>query len=97
MKATSQTTLYENNNDMRSGVVYYKAGELSYFSMNTAIQPDNLHPIPHADIAKCYENSSLKLLGQMPVDFHNKLEAAVKASITLSEDRRLNILSRIKT
>jgi hypothetical protein len=95
MKATSQTTLYENNKDMKAGVVYYKAGELSYFSMNTAIQPDNLHPIPHAEIAKCYANSSLKLLGQMPEDFHDKLVAAVKASITLSEDRRLSILGRI--
>jgi hypothetical protein len=94
-KATSQTTLYDNNKEMRSGVVYYKAGELSYFSMNTAIQPDNAHPIPHAHIAQCHANASLKLLGQMPTDFHDKLVAAVKASITLSEDRKQSILSRI--
>lgn len=95
MKATSQTTLYENNKEMRSGVVYYKAGELAYFSLNTAIQPDNLHPIPHIEITKCYGNTSLKILGQMPGDFHDKLVAAVKASITLSEDRKQNLLSRI--
>jgi hypothetical protein len=95
MKATSQTTLYENSKEMKAGVVYYKAGEISFFPMNTAIQPDNLHPIPHAEIAKCHANSSLKLMGQMPADFHDKLMAAVKASITLSEDRKQNILSRI--
>jgi len=95
MKATSQTTLYDNNKDMRSGVVYYKAGEIAYFPLNTAIQPDNLHPIPHLEISKCHGNSSLKILGKMPEDFHDKLVAAIKASITLSEDRKQNLLSRI--
>jgi hypothetical protein len=95
MKATSHTSLYDNNHEMRAGVVYYKAGELSYFPMNTAIQPDNLHPIPYAHIATCHANSTLKYLGQMPTDFHEKLLAAVKASVTLSEERKLNILSRI--
>lgn len=95
MKATSQTALYENNKDMMAGVVYYKAGENPFFGLNTAIQPDNLHPIPHSHLMKCDREGSLKLLGQMQPAFHEQLVAAVKASITLSEERRLNILSRI--
>jgi hypothetical protein len=96
MKATSQTMLYDNNKEMKAGVVYYKAGELSFFPMHTAIQPDNPHPIPYAHIVKCHANYSLKCLGQMPANFHDKLVAAVNASITLSEDRKHNILSRIQ-
>jgi hypothetical protein len=69
MKATSQTALYENSKEMKAGVVYYKSGELPFFSVNTAIQPDNLHPIPHVHMAKCHLNSSLKMLGQMPARF----------------------------
>jgi hypothetical protein len=95
LKATSQTAIYENNNEMMAGVVYYKANELSFFNSNTAIQPDNLHPISHSDIVSCYEKGIFDILGNMPDDFSDRLINAINASITISSERKQNILKRL--
>jgi hypothetical protein len=95
MKATSQTAIYENNKELLAGVVLYGAGELPFFPLPTAIQPDNLHPIPHLHLARCDAAGTFAELGDMPSDFHERLIAAVNASVTIPPARRKNILQRI--
>ena len=95
VKATSKTTIYDNSPSMKAGVVYYLAGELSFFTLNTAIQPDNLHPIRHCDITACHAQGSLTILGNMPPDFRARLRAAVNASITMKPVRKQSILTRL--
>jgi hypothetical protein len=95
MKATSKTAIYNSNPAMKSGVVYYIAGELPFFGLNTAIQPDNLHPINHCDITACQAAGSLIILGQMPLDFGERLKLAVNSSITMKPVRKQSILTRL--
>lgn len=95
VKATSQTTLYENSTVLMAGCVFYKAGEIAFFPDNTAIQPDNPHPISHAHLIQCYSDHSLTILGTMPADFRQKLITAIEASIRLTPERKQHWLSRI--
>ncbi len=80
---------------MMDGVIYYAAGELPFFELDTAIQPDNPHPIRHGDIAASNIAGTFELLGQMPEDFKDRLIAAVNASVTLAPARKRNILQRL--
>jgi hypothetical protein len=97
LKATSQTEIYENNKEMMAGVVYYKANELAFFNSNTAIQPDNPHPIPHAQLAACLQKGILDILGNMPEDFSIRLANAINASVTISSERKQNFLKRLNS
>jgi len=95
LKATSKVALYINNPAMMAGVVYYTAGRLSFFPVDTAIQPDNLHPIPHADIASCLQYGTFEILGKMPADFKQLLITAVNASITMKTARKATVIQRL--
>ncbi len=95
LKATSQTALYENSKEVMAGCVYYKAREIALFPSNTAIQPDNPHPIPHKHLTQCHANGSLNILGTMPQDFQEKLKKAIQDSITLTLARKRNWLERL--
>jgi hypothetical protein len=94
-KATSGVDIYENNPDLKAGVVFYKAKSLPFFPLNTAIQPDNPHPIAHVDIRRCMTNGSFEHLGEMPDNFGDLLVAAIKSSITMKPSRKANWLKRI--
>jgi hypothetical protein len=95
LKATSQTAIYENRPEMMAGVAYYVSGEVAFFPANTAVQPDNLHPIPHAALTKSYLEGQLKVMGSMPNDFREKITAAADASVTMKPDRKKNFLARL--
>jgi hypothetical protein len=95
LKATSQTTLYENSKLVMAGCVFYKGGEIEFFPSNTAIQPDNPHPISHAYLSQCHSSDSLSILGIMPADFRRKLINAIQASFRLTPERKQHWLSRI--
>ena len=95
LKATSQTTLYDSSKEIMAGCVYYKAGEVGFFATNTAIQPDNPHPISHDYLIECNTNNSLTILGVMPQDFHQKLTTAIQSSIRLTSERKQHWLARL--
>lgn len=95
MKATSNIALYKNSKELFAGVIFYKAGELPFFPLDTVIQPDNLHPIPHLHLSRCHAAGTLVELGDMPENFHARVVAAVNASITIPQARKQNILQRI--
>jgi hypothetical protein len=95
LKATSKVALYVSDPRMMGGVVFYRAGDLSFFELDTAIQPDNPHPIPHADILHCLQSNTLEILGNMPAGFKAQLAAAIGASITMKPARKKNLLERL--
>jgi hypothetical protein len=95
LKTTSKVVLFLNDQTLMSGVVFYPKGELDIFELDTAVQPDNLHPIAHTDIQRSISMGSFELLGTMPSDFRDKLIAAVNASKTMKPERKRNILARI--
>jgi len=80
---------------MMAGIVYYKAKEVSFFELDTAIQPDNPHPIRHGDIATCNIAGTFEVLGQMPENFRERLLVAVNSSVTLTPARRQSLLAKI--
>jgi hypothetical protein len=97
LKATSNVELYKNNPEKLAGCVFYKGGEISLFREDTAIQPDNQVPIPHAHIADMHQKMALKLLGSLPADFVTKLILAIENSTTLDDrekERIMEILQR---
>jgi hypothetical protein len=95
LKVTSQVTLYTSNPKMMGGVVFYTAGELAFFEADTAVQPDNLHPIPHGDILRCVQNHTLELLGTMPLAFRGQLSTAITTSVTMKPARKKHLLERL--
>lgn len=94
MKATSQVALYKNNADMMASCVFYKAGE-AMFERDTAVQPDNQFPVPHADIAKANRTGTFRLLGQLPKDFHERLVQATKSSVRATPAQKKRLLGLI--
>ena len=94
-KATSQVSIYANNTALRAGVVFYASGDIPFLPVDTAIQPDNPHPIAHADINRCMANGTFEPLGTMPDDFAQKLVSAINASITMKPVRKKNFLARL--
>jgi hypothetical protein len=95
LKATSKVTLYQNNASLMAGVVYYPRAVIDFFELDTAVQPDNLHPIPHSQLIAHLRNGVLEHLGSMPADFKLKLEAAIQASKTMKPERKRSVLARL--
>lgn len=95
MKATSRTEKYENDKHQMAGCVYYKKGEVGCFAENTAIQPDNVHPIDYDRLVEEEKRGRFRRHGSLPADFRAKLIAAVKASITIPARRKEQILARL--
>jgi hypothetical protein len=91
IKATSQTTRYENSPQLMMGCVYYHAKEVPCFPKNTAIQPDNQIPILHSYIELCYANGGVSI-SKLPSDFPHRLSKAIEGSYTLNGRER----SRLK-
>jgi hypothetical protein len=96
IKATHQTAKYENDEKAMAGCVYYKAGEVECFSVNTAIQPDNQFGISHAHIEKHHSAGQVEVHSPLPQDFQAKLQKAVEDSDTLSGRKRDRIRECIK-
>jgi hypothetical protein len=88
LKTTSQTNFYKNNKDAMAGVVFYNAGDLRCFPVDTAIQPDNCIPIPHKTIAEERERLRLEVREILPSDFDDRLQKAIDNSVTLDDRKR---------
>jgi hypothetical protein len=95
MKATTKTQKYETDRSQMAGCVYYKQGDVPCFHSNTAIQPDNIHPIPYDHLIEQEENGRYQHRGSLPADFHAKLIAAIRNSVTLSMVRKKNLLAQL--
>jgi hypothetical protein len=94
LKATSHVEVYTGNSANLRGVVFYRAGSIDCFPVDTVVQPDNLIPIPHPDIIEQHQTGTFRIAGQCPKEFHDQLVAAIRASDTLEprQERRLNQL-----
>jgi hypothetical protein len=92
IKATSQTAGYKNNAERLRGCVYYCAGQVNCFPVDTVIQPDNQIPITHETIADAYFDNQLECW-PMPADFEALLRAAVIGSATMSKRQKERILA----
>jgi hypothetical protein len=89
IKATTKLALYQNNEELRAGVVLYRAGE-TCFHEDTAIQANNWFPVPHRDLRdpRC-------IVGHLPADFHGRLVAAIAKSVELTQKNREALLAMI--
>ena len=94
LKATSKTTIYENNPGMMASVVYYPLGACDCFGEPTAIQPDNQFPIPHTSILMAHRAGTLNAQA-LPTNFETALRLAIQNSVTLNNRERQRILSII--
>jgi hypothetical protein len=95
LKATTKVTLYANDPKMMAGVVFYLAGSLAFFEADTAVQPDNLHPIAHTNISRCLDNRTFEMLGMMPEGFKEALSTAITSSVTMKPARKKHLLERL--
>jgi hypothetical protein len=91
MKATSKVAIYHSNPEKMAGAVHLVAGEVTCFPRETVIQPDNLYPVPHADL------SAGSVVGELPEDCRQRLEEAITRSVSLTEIRRTRLLREIQT
>lgn len=90
IKATSKTTIYRNNPSMSKGCVWYGAGEVPCFPLETVIQPDNQFPIPYELIRKA-DNEGILDAYLLPTGFEDSLRAAIANSATLTPRERSRI------
>ena len=91
IKATSKVDLYVNNPEMMAGCVFFKAREISCFSLDTAVQPDNQIPIAHRDIIAAHRDGSLEIT-LLPDSFEERLRKAITDSTTLDDRLRARLL-----
>ncbi|MGH9431599.1 MAG: hypothetical protein ACRD3T_08655 [Terriglobia bacterium] len=84
IKATSKVDIYLNNEERMAGCVFYRAGSLNCFPKDTAIQPDNLIPIPHGQLKVCHAKAELEILQRLPSDIEERLRSSIQASSTMS-------------
>jgi hypothetical protein len=96
IKTTSKTDLFRNNPAMRKGCVWYSAGQLTCFPLDTVIEPDNQIPIPHDDIRRAQVRGTLEVYA-LPASFEEDLRSAIDRSATLSPRRRIRLLSMLDT
>ena len=92
IKATSKTAVFRNNPSMRKGCVWYDAGVIPCFPLDTAIEPDNQIPIPHEVIRRAHCNGTLQI-HELPPQFEDDLRGAIGSSATLSMAKRIRILA----
>lgn len=90
IKTTSNTEIYEHDKNRMAGCVFYKAGDVHCFPVDTAIQPDNQHGIPHALIEQGHTAGAVKI-ATLPANFQERLKQAVKDSDSLSGRERARI------
>jgi hypothetical protein len=95
LKTTSNTLLYKNDPALMAGVVFYAEGTSDLFERDTAVQPDNPHPIAHQDILNSIKRQTFEQLGVLPADFRDRLIAAIGVSKTMKPERKRNLLKRL--
>jgi hypothetical protein len=83
IKATSNSKIYERPEHKR-GCVFYAAGEIVCFPLDTYIQPDNQFPIHHHKISECHRKGKLKSW-RLPDNFESRLRDAIRDSPLLSK------------
>ena len=94
IKATSKTDAYDNNPEKMQGAVCYEARQ-TCFAGRTVVEPDNPLPISHQDIVRHNRSRAFAVIGRLPADFHERLTAAIKASVTISPTWKSNLLAKI--
>lgn len=89
-KATSKVERYRDNPERVAGVAFIPANEVSCFTRETAIQVDNLFPVPHASLhPSC-------IVGCVPAARQLEIVEAVRTSIVLPEGRKRRILRALE-
>ena len=94
IKATSKADAYDNNPEKMLGAVCYEVGK-ACFDVRTVVEPDNPLPISHQDIVRHNRSRAFAVIGALPADFHERLVAAIKASVTMSQSRKSSMLTKI--
>ena len=80
IKATSKTAIFRNNPSMRKGCVWYSAGQVPCFPLDTVIEPDNQFAIPYEVLRRAERDGILQ-------------GAAIRNSATLAPRQRARILA----
>jgi hypothetical protein len=90
VKATSKIEVYINDPERMAGCILYRAGELSFFTRDTVIEPDNYFAVRHRVLRdpRC-------VLGRLPESFHARLVEAIGRSIMLSRRQKAEMLRMI--
>jgi len=96
IKATSQVTVYKNNPDKMCGCVYYRAGLVPCFPVDTVIQPDNQIPIAHKALVDAHFDGALECFDSPP-GFEELLRMAVADSMTMSKRLKQRLLDILDT
>jgi hypothetical protein len=95
LKATGNTAKYKNDQEQMNGCVFYEAGQLVFFSRDTAVQPDNPLGLTYEYIVGEEHRGRFKVVGKMPPDFKDRLCAAIQASKTIPSNRKDFLLEKL--
>jgi hypothetical protein len=90
IKTTSNEVLYGSDARRRQGCVHYAPGTLACFPLSTYVEPDNQFPISHTAIRLAHQAGQFES-HPLPDDFEQRLCAAIRASITLSQREKLRL------
>jgi hypothetical protein len=95
LKATSKVEKYKNNKNEMIGCVFYEADQITFFDLDTAIQPDNPLPFAYDRLEAFGKSGMYRVEGDMPPDFHEKLIEAIKKSDQLPRKKKAVLLAAI--
>lgn len=92
-KPTATLTRYLREPMLMLGAVEYSRGELGFFPERTIVGVDPW-PVNYAHLRRCHLHSRVKVLGEMPADFPQKLRSAVNARPDWSNTKKKLMLQR---
>lgn|GEM_PF-6746674 len=96
-KAASTTKRWDNEPLLLEGAVEYKGAELDgfkKFDRRTIVEPV-LYNIPYSHLRSCYLNTKIELVDEMPVDFLDRILAAVNNHPEWNKQKKKTVLQRI--
>jgi hypothetical protein len=78
LKATSQIKRYSADAELMAGCVSYEKGELSFFQLDTVIDPSNFITMLHKTLQREAGRRRYRIEGKMPNDFHEQIANAIR-------------------
>jgi hypothetical protein len=78
---------------VRRGCVYYPAGSVACFEIETAVEPANTFAIPYENLRRYAAAGSLEILQVLQGNIQSEMERAIKACRQIPQSRRDNLLA----
>jgi hypothetical protein len=95
IKTTSQTQRFKADPELMAACVCYRAKEISFFPVETIVDPSNYMPMTHDTLMKASKRGRYRIEGKMPHDFHSKISKCIRVHPAIEPKKKAILLAVI--